>query len=205
MSQFYSLLSGSVFLPEGSFRAGGGFSGSFYGNGSGLTGITTASYVEFVNVKNKPTIVSGSIQVDHNATTNYSSNRHIDHSQVTISGMGGLIGGGDLTTSRAITLNVGDSQFINGVVAALPNGTVSSSAQLSGFSGSYFAHAIGEDITLLEVTHSLNSRFPTVQAYQYVAPGIYDTVIPAGIRSTGVNTLRITFAGSFSGSVVIRT
>ena len=71
------------------------------------------------------------------------------------------------------------------------------------FSGSYFAHAIGPDITLLDVTHSLNSRFPTVQAYQYVAPGIYDTVIPAGIRSTGVNTLKITFAGSFSGSVVM--
>ena len=115
------------------------------------------------------------------------------------------IGTATPTTSRTITLNVGDSQFINGVVAALPNGTVSSSAQLSGFSGSYYAHAIGEDVTLLEVTHSLNNRFPTVQAYQYAGPGIYDTVIPAGIRSTGVNTLKITFAGSFSGSVVIRT
>lgn len=205
MSQLYSLLTGSVYLPDGSISASRGFSGSFYGNGSGLTGITTASYVAFTNVKNKPTIISGSIQIDHNATTNYSTNRHIDHSDVTFSGIGGIIGGGDLTTSRTITLNVGDSQFINGVVAALPNGIVSSSAQLSGFSGSYFAHATGPDITLLDVTHSLNSRFPTVQAYQYVAPGIYDTVIPAGIRSTGVNTLKITFVGSFSGSVVIRT
>ena len=205
MPQLYSLLTGSIYLPDGSVSSSRGFSGSFYGNGSGLTGITTASYVEYVNVKNKPTIISGSIQVDHNATTNYSSNRHIDHSQITISGIGGLIGGGDLTTSRTITLNVGDNQFINGVVAALPNGTVSSSAQLSGFSGSYYAHAIGEDVTLLEVTHSLNNRFPTVQAYQYAGPGIYDTVIPAGIRSTGVNTLKITFVGSFSGSVVIRT
>lgn len=205
MSQLYSLLTGSVYLPDGSISASRGFSGSFYGNGSGLTGITTASYVAFTNVKNKPTIISGSIQIDHNATTNYSTNRHIDHSDVTFSGIGGIIGGGDLTTSRTITLNVGDSQFINGVVAALPNGIVSSSAQLSGFSGSYFAHAIGPDITLLDITHSLNSRFPTVQAYQYVAPGIYDTVIPAGIRSTGVNTLKITFVGSFSGSVVIRT
>lgn len=209
MPQLYSLLTGSVYLPDGSITASRGFSGSFngvfYGDGSGLTGITTASYVEYTNVKNKPTIISGSIQVDHNATTNYSSNKHIDHSTVSFTGIGGIIGGGDLTTSRTITLNVGDNQFINGVVAALPNGTVSSSAQLSGFSGSFFAHAIGPDITLLEVTHSLNSRFPTVQAYQYVEPGIYDTVIPAGIRSTGVNTLKITFVGSFSGSVVIRT
>jgi len=193
MPQLYSLLTGSVYLPDGSISASRGFSGSFYGNGSGLTGITTASYVEFTNVKNKPVIISGSIQIDHNATTNYTSNRHIDHSAVTFSGIGGVLGGGDLTTSRTITLNVGDSQFINGVIAALPNGTVSSS------------HAIGGATTLLEVTHSLNSRFPTVQAYQYTAPGIYDTVIPAGIQSTGVNTLKITFAGSFSGSVVIRT
>jgi hypothetical protein len=205
MPQLYSLLTGSVYLPDGSISASRGFSGSFYGNGSGLTGITTASYVEFVNVKNKPVIISGSIQIDHNATTNYTSNRHIDHSAVTFSGIGGVLGGGDLTTSRTITLNVGDSQFINGVIAALPNGTISSSVQLSGFSGSFYAHAIGGATTLLEVTHSLNNRFPTVQAYQYTAPGIYDTVIPAGIQSTGVNTLKITFAGSFSGSVVIRT
>jgi hypothetical protein len=204
MSNRYSLLTGSVYLPQGAISASR-FSGSFYGNGSGLTGITTASYVEYTNVKNKPTIISSSVQVDHNQTTNYTSSRHIDHRQVTITGIGGLMGGGDLTISRAITLNVGDSQFKNGVVAALPNGTISGSAQLSGFSGSYFAHAIGEDITYLEVTHSLNSRFPTVQAYQYVSPGNYDTVIPAGIRSTGVNTLEITFVGSFSGSVVIRT
>jgi hypothetical protein len=85
MPQLYSLLTGSVFLPDGSISASRGFSGSFYGNGSGLTGITTASYVEFVNVKNKPTLISSSIQIDHNATTNYSTNRHIDHSSVTFS------------------------------------------------------------------------------------------------------------------------
>ncbi len=205
MSQLYSLLTGSIYLPDGSVSASRGFSGSFYGDGANLTGITTASYVEFSNVKNKPTLISSSAQVDHNQTTNYSSNRHIDHSTVTFTGIGGVLGGGDLTTSRTITLNVGDSQFINGVIAALPNGIVSSSAQLSGFSGSYYAHAIDPGTTYLEVTHSLNNRFPTVQAYGYTAPGVYDVVIPAGIRSTGVNTLEVTFVGSFSGSVVIRS
>ena len=74
MPQLYSLLTGSIYLPDGSVSSSRGFSGSFYGNGSGLTGITTASYVEYINVKNRPTIISGSIQVDHNATTNYTSN-----------------------------------------------------------------------------------------------------------------------------------
>jgi hypothetical protein len=40
----------------------GSFSGSFYGNGSGLTGVA-ASNVEYVNVLNKPTLLSGSAQI----------------------------------------------------------------------------------------------------------------------------------------------
>jgi len=40
----------------------GSFSGSFYGNGSGLTGVA-ASNVEFANVLNKPTLLSGSAQI----------------------------------------------------------------------------------------------------------------------------------------------
>jgi len=205
MPHTYSILTGSLRVINGAVSASRGFSGSFYGDGAGLRGITTASYVAYSNVKNRPTLVSGSSQINHNQTTNYVSNQHVDHSTVSVTGIGGLIGGGDLTTSRTLTLNVADNQFKNGVVAALPQGTVSSSAQLSGFSGSYFAHAIGSGNTLLSVTHSLNSRFPTVQAYEYTSPGVYDMVIPAGIRSTGLNTMQITFLGSFSGSVVIRT
>ena len=40
----------------------GSFSGSFYGNGSGLTGVA-ASNVEYANVLNKPTLLSGSAQI----------------------------------------------------------------------------------------------------------------------------------------------
>ena len=46
--------------------------------------------------------------VDHNSLNNYSSNRHIDHSAVSVSAGTGLSGGGDLTTSRTISMpNVG--------------------------------------------------------------------------------------------------
>ena len=40
----------------------GSFSGSFYGNGSGLTNVA-ASNVEYANVLNKPTLLSGSAQI----------------------------------------------------------------------------------------------------------------------------------------------
>lgn len=46
--------------------------------------------------------------VDHNSLSNYSANRHIDHSAVLISAGSGLSGGGDITASRTISMpNVG--------------------------------------------------------------------------------------------------
>lgn len=46
--------------------------------------------------------------VDHNSLQNYSTNRHIDHSAVSIFAGTGLSGGGDITTSRTISMpNVG--------------------------------------------------------------------------------------------------
>ncbi len=50
-----------------------------------------------------------SAQVDHNALSNYVANRHIDHSAVSISAGVGLSGGGDLTTTRTLSLGVPSS------------------------------------------------------------------------------------------------
>ena len=47
---------------------------------------------------------SGSV-VNHDALTNFVANEHIDHSSVSITVGTGLSGGGDLTTSRTITLS----------------------------------------------------------------------------------------------------
>ena len=44
----------------------------FYGDGSNLLNVT-ASYVEYTNVANKPTLVSGSSQIDVNETQNFQS------------------------------------------------------------------------------------------------------------------------------------
>jgi len=78
--------------------------GRFFGNGAGLTNVT-ASYVEFVDIDDFPSgVVSQSIQVDHDATTNFVANEHIDHTLVSITGGNGLIGGGDLTLDRTLSV-----------------------------------------------------------------------------------------------------
>jgi phage-related tail fiber protein len=42
--------------------------------------------------------------VDHDALLNFVANEHIDHSTVSISAGTGLTGGGDITTSRTISM-----------------------------------------------------------------------------------------------------
>jgi len=50
----------------------GSFSGSFFGNGSGLTGVA-ASNVEYTNVLNKPTLLSGSAQIASQISGSFSA------------------------------------------------------------------------------------------------------------------------------------
>jgi hypothetical protein len=75
--------------------------------------------------------VSSSGQIDHNSTTNYVANQHIDHSTVDITAGNGLTGGGNITTSRTLTLDTGSGHFTAGVKAKLDaDAVVSSSAQI---------------------------------------------------------------------------
>jgi len=53
-------------------------------------------------------VISSSVQIDHDTTTNFVANEHIDHSTVSISAGGILSGGGDITTNRTITLASSD-------------------------------------------------------------------------------------------------
>jgi len=142
--------------------ATGSFTGSFKGDGSQLTGLVTdlrisgstgndtlslltdtltfsgSNGVTTVVTNNTVTIgipagtVSASSQVDHNATTNYVANQHIDHSLVSITAGSGLSGGGDITTTRTLTLDTSSAHFTGGVKSKLnADGVVSSSAQIN--------------------------------------------------------------------------
>jgi hypothetical protein len=63
---------------------------------------------------------AGSDPVNHDTLLNYAANQHIDHSAVTITGINGLIGGGDITASR--TLQPGYAGTIIGLANANTNG-----------------------------------------------------------------------------------
>ena len=57
----------------------------FAGDGSGLTGLSADS-VAFVNITSKPTLISGSSQIDHDATTNFVAGEHFIQSAITTVG-----------------------------------------------------------------------------------------------------------------------
>jgi hypothetical protein len=89
------------------------------------------------------TLVSGSSQITHDSTTGYVANRHIDHTAVSISAGNGLSGGGDISTTRTLTLDTGSVHFLDGVKKELnTEGVISGSSQiLAGttiHSGSFF-------------------------------------------------------------------
>ena len=60
-------------------------------------------------------IISGSSQVDHDSTTNFVANEHIDHSSISVGSGKGLTGGGTIDTSRSITLDTGSAHFDEGI------------------------------------------------------------------------------------------
>ena len=128
------------------FESGGTNRGGFF-NIAGLSAgvgtnfqanADTASFVEYANVANKPTLVSGSSQINHNATTNYDANQHVDHTAVSITAGNGLSGGGTIAATRTLTLDTGSTHFTNGVKSKMnTDGVVSGSSQItySGLSG----------------------------------------------------------------------
>lgn len=115
-------------------------SGSSQISFSGLTGtpsglISGSSQVVYSGITSIPSgLVSGSSQVDHNLTTNFVANKHIDHTSVTISGTTGLSGGGDITTSRNISLDTSSTTFTDGVKTKMnTENVVSGSLQITNF------------------------------------------------------------------------
>jgi hypothetical protein len=140
----------------------GSFTGSFIGDGSQISGIATtlafsgSTGNDVVNLKtealtidgsngitttvtnNKVTVnapsgtVTASSQIDHNLTTNYDANRHIDHTAVSITAGSGLSGGGTIAATRTLALDTSSVHFLDGVKKELnTEGVVSSSTQVS--------------------------------------------------------------------------
>ena len=56
---------------------------------------------------------SGSVQVDHDSTTNFVANEHIDHTSVTLTAGNGLTGGGDISSNRTFAVGAGTGVTVN--------------------------------------------------------------------------------------------
>ena len=69
--------------------------------------ITAAAIVDELGV------FSGSAQIDHDSTTNFVANEHIDHTSVTLTAGNGLTGGGDISTNRSFAVGAGTGVTVN--------------------------------------------------------------------------------------------
>ena len=99
-----------------------------------LNSFTSSINTTIKNKLNSDGVVSGSVQVNHNGTTNYDANQHVDHTAISISAGSGLSGGGTIAATRTITLDTGSVHFLDGVKKELnTEGVISGSSQvLSG-------------------------------------------------------------------------
>jgi hypothetical protein len=113
-----------------------------------LNSFTSSINTTIKSKLNSDGVLSGSIQVNHNATTNYVANQHIDHTTVSITAGSGLTGGGDISSTRTINVGAGNgitvnaddiaidtssATFTTGVKSKLnADGVVSGSSQIDG-------------------------------------------------------------------------
>ena len=97
---------------------------------SGSSQLTSSYDVRYLNTDGD-SVVSQSSQIDIHNTTGYVANEHINHGSVSILSGIGLSGGGDITTTRTLSLNTGSVTFLGGVKKKLDTETViSQSAQV---------------------------------------------------------------------------
>ena len=95
-------------------------------------------YNDFLE-KNGMNVFSASSQIDHDSTTNFVANEHIDHSSITLGSGKGLSGGGTIDTNRSLSLDTGSVHFIEGIEKGLPSGVISGSGFESNHQGSITA------------------------------------------------------------------
>jgi hypothetical protein len=98
-------VTGSLNINNVPFNSGS-FSGSFQGDGSqlsGVTGATTASYVEYSNVGNKPALVSGSSQIIYSGLSGIPSGIVSSSAQIEGYGIFATTGSNSFNGSQTVT------------------------------------------------------------------------------------------------------
>jgi hypothetical protein len=189
-------ITGSLTINGIPFNSGS-FSGSFRGDGSqltGITGATTASYVEYSNVGNKPALVSGSEQISFNGIVDKPT-LVSGSAQITYSGLSnipvGIVSGSTQISFNGITdkpaLVSGSSQITYSGLSGIPSGIVSGSSQVS-FNG------ITDKPTL--VSGSAQISYPDLS-------NIPNGIVSSSTQITGYNIFATTGSNTFNGAQTI--
>jgi len=97
--------------------------------------------------------------IDHNALLNYVANQHVDHSTVNITAGVGLSGGGNITASRTLDLN------INGLTSTTP--------------------AAGDELAIYDISLAAHRKI-TIADIGVVAGGEANTASNQGVGGVGV-------------------
>ena len=136
-------------------------------------------------------VISSSAQVDHDSTTNFVANEHIDHTTVSISAGSGLSGGGTIASTRTLALDTSSAHFTDGVKTKLnTEGVISSSAQLTGTFDTRYLNTTGDNVlsSSAQIAGEISGAFTAT----------------SGGLSTRITTLEGAGGTTFSSSVSTR-
>ena len=157
---------------------------------SDLVHYTDADVKTKMNLEN---VISGSVsgQVDHDATTNFVANEHIDHTSVDIIAGDGMTGGGDISADRTLTLNTGSVHFTDGVKKKLnAEGVVSGSInQYTDADNLAYMNSINVLSGSISVSSTSQGTLDHTSAGNTVS-------VDLGVQSTD----NVTFASTYSGT-----
>lgn len=121
------------------------------------------------NVVTEGDVTQHETAINHDNLTNFVSNEHVDHSTVTITAGNVLTGGGDITTSRTIDLD------IPGLTQAAPSGDL----------GAFFVYATGSDLYRKSSLSDLNGALNHDNLSGFVANEHIDWTNTTNLISAG--------------------
>lgn len=188
--------SGDVHSFTGSVKVTQGtISGSFVGDGTGLTGVTSYTDGDTLTYINSKGVFSGSSQVSHDSTTGFVANEHIDHASVSITAGNGLTGGGTIAATRTINVGAG-----TGIDVAADSISVDVSDFMSNGVNNRVITATGADAMNAEANLTFDGTKLTINNTEITEFDSGNTDIYSLLGGSSDGTL---IAGADNGHVVI--